>query len=252
VTRRWTPASTAFVFGLFVVLTTVFGTTGCKRSGGSDGSPGEGATTRPSLVLRDDTKDLLLTWVDSTGDFHVVESIAQVPAESRAQVRVVVTTGEAGPSDPVFVADLRQKTADQSYPVSTMARAAWEELGAAKRKARLESLAPVASQEPPSPAAAGVASNGPLVAVIYGAKWCGACREAKKYLTKKGVKVLEKDVDESPTVQAELRAKLARAKMSPTSSIPVIDIGGQILVGFSAGAVDAALQKATVPVAQRP
>jgi glutaredoxin len=238
--------------GLFVVITALFANVGCKRSSGKEGPPSGNGGPLPALVLRDDTKDLLLTWVDSSGDFHVVESIAEVPAENRAQVRVVVTTGDAGAADPVYVADLRQKKPDESYAVTTLPRAAWEELGATKRKARLETLAPVASQEPPPPSGATAQSEGSLVAVIYGAKWCGACREAKKYLAKKGVKVLEKDVDESPTVQAELRAKLARAKMSPTSSIPVIDIAGQILVGFSPGSVDAALQKAAQPVAQRP
>ncbi|MGC4069192.1 MAG: glutaredoxin family protein [Polyangiaceae bacterium] len=235
-------------------MTVLVGAVGCKRShGAAEGSAAGSDRPLPVLALRDDTKDLLLTWVDASGDFHVVESIAEVPAENRAQVRVVVTTGDAGQSDPVYVADLRQKKPDQTYPVTTLSRSAWEELGATKRKARLEALAPVASQESARPAPSSNAkAEGSLVAVIYGAKWCGACREAKKYLAHKGVKVLEKDVDESPTVQAELRAKLARAKMSPTSSIPVIDIGGQILVGFSPGSVDAALQRATLPVAQQP
>ena len=198
------------------------------------------ATSVP-FVLRDDTKDLLLTWIDSAGDFHVVESIDKVPADSRERVRAFTTTGDGGSSDPVFVADLRQKGADGTYALSPMARSAWEELGAAKRKARLETLAPVASEVVPTQPkeSAGAAAK---VAIIYGAKWCGACREAKKYLAGKGVKVLEKDVDESPTIQAELRAKLARANLAPTSSIPVIDIGGRLMVGFSQDAVDSALQ----------
>src|SRR5688572_33072023 len=45
----------------------------------------------PALELREDTKNLLLTWVDDQGDFHVVEKVSDVPANGRAQVRVVVT-----------------------------------------------------------------------------------------------------------------------------------------------------------------
>jgi glutaredoxin len=78
--------------------------------------------------------------------------------------------------------------------------------------------------------------------VVYGAEWCGACREAERYLKSKGIKVLEKDVDQSASVQAELRSKLSKAGMPPTSSIPVIDIGGKLIVGFNQAAVDSALK----------
>jgi glutaredoxin len=180
--------------------------------------------------------------VDAAGDFHVVQTLAEVPADAKERVRVVQTTQDFGNGDPVYVADLRQKNADGTYSVTTLPRSAWEEIGAAKRKSRIEALAPAlappqASNHPATPSA-----ETAKLAIIYGAKWCGACRQAKKYLAQKGIKVLEKDVDESATVQAELRSKLTKAGMPPTSSIPVIDIGGRILVGFSQGAVDAALQ----------
>jgi glutaredoxin len=191
--------------------------------------------------LRDDTKDLLLTWIDDAGDFHVVQSLAEVPANSKERVRVVITTSDLGNSDPIYVADLREKKADFTYAVTPMSRSAWEELGAVKRKARLEALAPIATAQTANRASEATAQTAKL-AIVYGAKWCGACRQAKKYLSQKGVRVLEKDVDESPTVQAELRNKLAKAGMAPTSSIPIIDIGGRLLVGFSQNAVDSALQ----------
>jgi glutaredoxin len=180
--------------------------------------------------------------VDAAGDFHVVQALAEVPADAKERVRVVQTNQDFGNGDPVYVADLRQKNADGTYSVTTLPRSAWEEIGAAKRKSRIEALAPAlappqASNHPATPSV-----EAAKLAIIYGAKWCGACRQAKKYLAQKGIKVLEKDVDESATVQAELRSKLTKAGMPPTSSIPVIDIGGRILVGFSQGAVDAALQ----------
>jgi glutaredoxin len=233
--------------GLFVVVAALFSVTGCRgrSSHASDGNrENVTGTTGPSAappLLRDDSRDLWLTWIDSSGDFHVVESIDKVPDDAKQHVRVVVATNSGANSDLVFVADLRQKLPDQTYAVTSMSRTAWDELGATKRKLRIESLAPVASQLVPTPPTSQSAEAIKPV-VIYGAKWCGACREAKKYLAKKGVKFIEKDVDESPSVQAELRAKLAKAGQAPTSSIPVIDVGGRILVGFSQGAVDAALQ----------
>jgi glutaredoxin len=229
---------------LLSVITTGFALVGCKGNSSSNRSSSNNSATAglPPLVLRDDTTDLLLTWVDSSGDFHVVQKLNEVPEDARERVRVVVTTKDEGNADPVYVADLRQKGADQAYSVTTMARSSWEELGAAKRKARLETLAPVASAEGPAAGTPRAADATAKTVTIYGAKWCGACRQAKAYLTQKGVKFLEKDVDESPTVQAELRAKLSKAGMPPTSSIPILDVGGKLLVGFSQGAIDAALQ----------
>lgn len=227
-----------------VAISAALGTVSCKRHASSGQAAAEAlasATQLPPLVLRDDAKDLLLTWIDNAGDFHVVQTLTEVPTDAKERVRVVVTTNDAGNSDPVYIADLRQKNADASYSVTTMARNAWEELGAAKRKARIEALAPVTAP-PTSNRSPTAAAETAKLAIIYGAKWCGACRQAKKYLAQKGVKVLEKDVDESATVQAELRSKLTKAGMPPTSSIPIIDIGGRILVGFSQGAVDSALQ----------
>jgi len=87
----------------------------------------------------------------------------------------------------------------------------------------------------------------PTEVLIYGADWCGACKQAARYLKQKGIKFLEKDVDRSPTIQAELQAKLRRAGMPATSSIPVIDIEGHLLVGFNAAAIDAALAVAKRP-----
>jgi glutaredoxin len=201
------------------------------------------AAELPALTLKDDTASLLLTWVDDLGDFHVGQRVSEVPPASRKQVRVVVTTKAAGTGEKVYVANLETKRDDGTYLVTTMSRAAWDELGASRRKARLEALAP--SAHPVETAApGGSAAAGSLVAIIYGAKWCGPCHQAAKYLATRGVKVIDKDIDESPVAQREMREKLKRAAMPPTASIPVIDIGGQLIVGFNSGAIDHAIQSA--------
>lgn len=73
--------------------------------------------------------------------------------------------------------------------------------------------------------------------VLYSADWCGACRKAKRYLTRKGVAYEERDVDD-PAVAAELLRKTG------SRSIPVIDVGGRVLTGFSAGSYDALIERA--------
>jgi hypothetical protein len=52
-----------------------------------------------------------------------------------------------------------------------------------------------------------------------------------------------KDIETTAGAQAEMSQKLARVGRRG-GSIPVLDVGGQILVGFSPAAVDQALAKA--------
>jgi hypothetical protein len=79
----------------------------------------------------------------------------------------------------------------------------YRRLGASHRKSRMEAISAPDVVAPD----AGIAE---VVAVIYGADWCKACRETAQYLATKGVKYVEKDVDKSSVIQAELQAKFAR------------------------------------------
>lgn len=207
----------------------------------------------PKLVVKADTPNLLLTWIDDKGDFHVVQKPDDVPSVARKQVRVVVTDKEAGTGDRVYVANLDETTPDGAYRLKTMTRAAWDELGASLRKARLEALAPSAAPPPSAapaeePAAPG-APKGPkaqgikVTAIIYGADWCKPCHAAEDYLKGRGVTVVMKDIEASEAAQAEMQQKLARAGRGG-ASIPVIDLMGQILVGYSPGALDNAIRTA--------
>jgi glutaredoxin len=202
----------------------------------------------PPLELRDDTKDLLLTWVDEKGDFHVVQKPGDVPKEARQRVRVVVATKQEGTGRLVYVADLRNQSPDGTYPVETMTRAQWDEVGASRRQARLEALAPSARPATAAPSAATSeqrrATKGEVVAIIYGAEWCKPCHDAARYLKKVGVTVVEKDIDADALAKRQMVEKLRRANLPPTSSIPIIDVMGQLLVGFSPQALSRAVQSA--------
>jgi glutaredoxin len=203
------------------------------------GEPSASTAAVSSQAVRDDSPDLLITWVDETGDFRVAQKPTDVPVAARERVRVVRTTDPAGSPDMFTIADLRTPKADGTYPTSTITRTAWEELGASRRKSRLEAMAPRPAMSTPTQDQE--AAGNQVVATIYGAKWCKACRETARYLGQKGISYLEKDVDESPVIQAELRAKLSTAHLPPTSSIPVVDIGGRIIVGFSPQQIDGAV-----------
>ncbi len=196
-----------------------------------------GTTHRPPAELTDETKDVLFTWIDEAGDFHPAESISDIKDTNRERVRVIFTAVDTVDPDHVFVADLRQKDGKGGYPIRSIARSAWEEMGASHRKSRMEAISAPAVVA----ADAGISE---VVAVIYGAEWCKACHDTAHYLSTKGVKYVEKDVDKSGVIQAELQAKFARAHVPPTSSIPVTDVNGRLIVGFNPQALDSAIAEA--------
>lgn len=233
--------SILFIVG-FLLLGLVL--TGCpkkKTEGGGD-----------TIVVKDDTQGLLLTWIDEKGNFHVEQKPADVPLVGRDAVRVVDPEKDVGThADKVFVADLRNKGPDGTYPVQTMTRADFDKLAVARR----EKLGPTLASAAPSASASVVATatntGGAMPhdpsgvarppVIIYGASWCGPCHQAQAYLKKRGVPFVEKDIEDDPGAAAEMQKKLQRAGIRG-GSIPVIDVKGKILVGFSPGAVDAALR----------
>jgi glutaredoxin len=216
---------------------------GCKRRPAPDDLAPEpsAAAPLPALIITDDTPDLLLTWIDAKGDAHTAAKPADVPIEGRDQVRVVVTTRDEGTRESFYVANLTNKNADQSYPVSTMSRTDWDAVIQKRRQV-----------DRPQPALAGSAAApdaGPFAVIVYGAQWCDACREVMSFLKKRRVPAVEKDIEADPAAEREMRAKLARAGLRGASSIPIVDVGGRILVGFDPTAIEAALRGAKGAVA---
>ena len=73
--------------------------------------------------------------------------------------------------------------------------------------------------------------------IIYGAEWCAFCHTAMHYLDGLGVKDYHYiDVDKEPAKGVEAVEK------SGQRGIPVLDIGGDIIVGFDRPAIDTALK----------
>lgn len=202
-------------------------------------SPEPPEESRPPVPfqLTAETKDVLYTWVDSEGNFQLTSDRAAIPESARRLVRVVVQGHPPGTPEHVYVADL-SKPEDGRFPVQALTRKSWEEQGADARQRMLADLAP-----PRAPDDAPEGTLG-ITAIIYGADWCKPCHQAEAYLKKKGADVVKKDVEEDPAAAAEMHKKLKRAGMGG-SSIPIIDVGGTIMVGFSPHALDAALARAT-------
>ena len=72
---------------------------------------------------------------------------------------------------------------------------------------------------------------------VYSADWCAFCQATKDYLTKLGVPFEEKNVEENQEYMQEAVQK------SGQMGIPVLDIDGEIIVGFDRPRIDSALGK---------
>lgn len=214
----------------------------CKRSQAS-----VAVNLPPAPVVKDDTDGLLLTWIDDKGDFHVETRVADVPMMGRDSVRVFDPAKDDGShGDRVFVVDLRQARPDGTYPVHPMPRADFDAIALARREKSGPTLANVPPPAAPSGTAATEQKPGAEhpptqgVVVIYGAEWCGACHEAARYLRKKGIAYVEKDVEKDPSAAREMQQKLARSGLH-SGSIPVLDVRGKMMVGFNPAEIDSAL-----------
>lgn len=72
--------------------------------------------------------------------------------------------------------------------------------------------------------------------IIYTTPNCHFCKEAKDYLTKKGVSWIARDVTKSPSDAQEM------IKKSGQMGVPVLDINGKIIVGFDKLKLDQCLK----------
>lgn len=73
--------------------------------------------------------------------------------------------------------------------------------------------------------------------IIYSTSWCGFCKMAKQYFDSKKVAYEDKNVEEDAEAYKELMKKVD----GNFQGVPVIDIKGQIVLGFDRQKIDAAL-----------
>jgi glutaredoxin len=236
-------------WGWVVAVVAVVVLVGCHK-GKAGASDAGGAVALP--VVTDSTTGFLFTWLDEKGEFHTGDKVSDVPMVGRDQVRVMDPEHDDG-SDPdrIFIVDLRTAAADGTYPTRSMRRADYDALAEGLRQKTGPTLGSV-HPPPEHPQGGAAPSDGGLpsavdptgavrpAVIVYGASWCGACHEAMAYMKKKGIPFVEKDIEKDPGAEKEMRSKLARAGMN-TGSIPILDVRGKILVGFSQGALDRAL-----------
>lgn len=165
----------------------------------------------------------VLTYAGDRGTFADTSKPDAIPEEARGLVRVTLLEGEAAPPGAVWVANLREPEADGRYRLRTVPRDMFEELALGEGRGSAIEL-PEGLEPPPTVAAA-------THVVVYKTAWCGVCKKVEGYLARKGVEYEAKDIEKDRAAAAELQAK-AQAQGVRTGSVPVIDVGGQLIVGF--------------------
>lgn len=81
-----------------------------------------------------------------------------------------------------------------------------------------------------------VAKKAPPV-TLYGADWCPHCKTARAHIEKRKIAYVYRDVDQ-PAASAEMATKLKAAGKSG-GGIPTVDVGGDLLIGWSEKQFDA-------------
>jgi glutaredoxin len=94
------------------------------------------------------------------------------------------------------------------------------------------------STRPVQATPAQLVSSSSVTVTLYGASWCPSCRQTRTWLEQKGIPYVDKDIDESMVARQTLR------QLNPAGTIPVIDIDGQVVLGYSPGAIERAIRVA--------
>ncbi len=186
--------------------------------GGDEGvaSPTADATRRdPEIesVGPDAAMRVYYQFVDDGGRVQFVERLSAVPAAWRDRVGYV----EMSQPPP-----LTPEAARRSWSVS------------AQRTAEIMAGTVGSVRDGASVARGARGSAVVSEVVLYYADWCGYCRKAKSHLDGAGVVYEIRDAD-VPATKQELRQKTGR------SGIPVLDMSGEILRGYSEAAYDRAI-----------
>lgn len=80
---------------------------------------------------------------------------------------------------------------------------------------------------------------------IYSTPSCPYCKLAKDFMTEKKIEFKEVDVAGDPTSANEM------VKISGQMGVPVIDIDGQIIVGWNKDAIEEALSSSKKPAKEK-
>jgi glutaredoxin len=176
------------------------------RSASADTQTRKSSPVDPSIgsIESGNAKQVYYQFTDASGGVKFVSTLADVPAEWRDRVGFV-EMDLPPPGTPGAAQRIREARAQRAREADSL------------------------------PAAADDAGTYAEV-LIYSADWCGACRAAKSYMDERGIAYEERNIDD-PDALEEMIAKAGRG------GIPVFDVNGEILRGFSPELLEQVIQR---------
>lgn len=81
-------------------------------------------------------------------------------------------------------------------------------------------------------------SYGNINVIMYMTSWCGYCKKARAYINSLNVHLTEYDIEKDKSKREEMMQKSGGA-----TGVPVIDVEGIIIKGYSSDAIRAAIEK---------
>jgi len=194
--------------------------------------------TLTSMEINENTENILYTYMDEKGQYVSVEKSTDVPDPCRNDVIIINLNlpPEARQADvKVLVADLETRDG-LGFKLRLEDRASFENSLKLKRKWRISPIRQQAQMPQSAGTAPQILPNSDEI-ILYGASWCGYCKQAKKYLHQKGVKFREEDIEKNPQASVEMQQKCAAAKIQ-CNGVPVIDFKGVMIPGFDRATID--------------
>lgn len=224
------------------------GAAGCPDTSGPQRDEARPQPEFAEIRLTDDADHFLFTYLLADGSFQTVERLEEIPPEARDQVIAIDTSlspEKRRSSRIVYVADLTTRREDGSYPCRPVSRFKFER-DLLRDPARASDTMP--------PACKGVTSP-PDRIVLYVTSWCGVCKAAARFLREEEIPYEQKDVEQDPAAQRELECKALKSG-TRLGGVPVLDVGGTLLVGFDRDDILRLAKKLNPPAAgpdsQRP
>jgi glutaredoxin len=253
----WSRSQLALVWFVLALAASASSLSACKKA--VPEAPPVLSQGAPPLDVKAEGK-WLYTYADDAGHFVTTDDPKKVPETSRRVVRVLdPAANPAAPgSDPgkVYVIDLAELEKKGKVVARPLSREAFE-TGALSQLSPGESSAfpggPGAGAGEPSgeapagsgePTAAAPTATGTPVVTLYGASWCGACKQARAYLRSRRIPFADRDIERDQAAARELREKAQRLGVG-ADRIPVLDVRGRLLIGFDRARLEALLGEAT-------
>ena len=81
---------------------------------------------------------------------------------------------------------------------------------------------------------------GDVTVIMYMTDWCGYCKKTREYVRSLGAGLVEYNIERDPDRKDEMRKK------GGSTGVPLIDIDGTIIRGYSPSAIKAALDRSSM------